>query len=78
MKSFSLITNGGNVSVLRFIQYGSVSHLMSFLTAVRCRFCVGQFELDSLRREFNKQNKKVAQLKIVSNFNQFLSFNLLI
>lgn len=52
----------------------SVSHLMSFLTVVWCRFCIGQFELDSLRREFNKQNKKVAQLKIVSNFNYFFLF----
>ena len=28
--------------------------------------CVGQYELDNLRKDFNKINKEVAKLKIVS------------
>lgn len=33
-------------------------------------FFLGQFELDNLRKELNKINKQIAQLKIVSFFNK--------
>lgn len=29
-------------------------------------FCIGQYELDNLRKDFNRINKEVARLKIVS------------
>ena len=29
--------------------------------------CLGQFELESLRKDFNRINKEVARLKIVSS-----------
>lgn len=36
----------------------------------------GQFELDNLRKDFNRVNKEVARLKIVSFFLLLLSFQI--
>lgn len=34
--------------------------------------CLGQFELENLRKEFNKINKQIAQLRIVIHLSIFL------
>lgn len=39
---------------------------------------VGQFELEGLRKDFNKINKEVARLRIVSDSFSFLSVNFMI
>lgn len=47
------------------VSYLSKSFIL-FCFSLFCFFETGQFELDGLRKEFNKINKGVAQLKIVS------------
>lgn len=37
-------------------------------------FCVGQFDLENIRKEINKINKEIAKLKIVSVFIFFFIF----
>ena len=77
-KSSPSTNNGANVKISLYLFLSTKSLVWIYLCFLNLGFgfcwVVVQFDLENLRKDFNKINKQVAQLRIVSLLIFYLSF----